>query len=173
MPTTSTARKPKGGSAKVFGITTAGQVKSAHVLKSIGGRGADARPAWPAIFSLFTAYGEKRFTELGPGWPPLAEATKETKARKNQDPRLMRVTGALQKSLVADRARGGIRKKSRYQLTYGSKVFYARFHQAGKGVPKRVLVEVTPPLASDLTRALERYVVKGDLPDRLKPKGIF
>jgi hypothetical protein len=164
-------KKPKGGQAKVFGITTTGQNKSADVLNSIGGRGADARPAWPAIFTLFTGYSEKRWQEEGPGWPPLAESTKETKARKNQDPRLMRVTGALQKSLVADRARGGIRKKSRYQLVYGSKVFYARFHQTGRGTPKRVLVEVTPELSRDITGALERFVVKGDLPDRLKPGG--
>jgi hypothetical protein len=164
-------RKPKGGQAKVFGITTTGQNKAANVLNSIGGRGADARPAWPAIFTLFTGYEKERFDALGPGWPPLAEATKESKARKGHDPRLMRATGALEKSLVADRARGGIRKKSRYQLTFGSKVFYARFHQTGRGTPKRVLVEVTPELSRDVTHALERFVVKGDLPDRLKPGG--
>lgn len=171
---TAGVRKPRGGQAKVFGITTTGVNRNADVLDSIAGRGADARPAWPTIFKLMQADTEDRFDHDGKGlWKPLAEITKETKARKNQDPRIMRATGALERSLIADRTRGAIRKKSRYQLVYGSKVFYARFHQSGAGVPKRELVLVTPTLSRAITRTLEQYVVKGTLPDRLRPGGFL
>jgi phage gpG-like protein len=165
-------RKPKGGQAKVFGLTTTGTQNSAAVLNSIGGRGADARPAWPAIFKLMQADTGQRFDRGGEGdWQKLAEATIDAKARKHQDPRIMRASGALYKSLTGDRGRGALRRKSRYQLTYGTSVFYARFHQLGKGVPKRELITVDAALARRIVDALERYVSKGELPERLRPGG--
>lgn len=169
---TAGTRKPKGGQAKVFGLTTTGTQNSAAVLNSIGGRGADARPAWPSIFKLMQADTSERFAHGGEGdWQRLAKETVESKARKRQDPRIMRASGALFKSLTADKGRGALRRKSRYQLTYGTSVFYARFHQTGKGVPKRELITVDAALARQIVDALERYVAKGELPERLRPGG--
>ena len=168
------ARKPKGGQAKVFGLTTTGTQEAAAALNSIAGRGADARPAWPSIFKLMQGDTEHRFDSQGLGrWPALAAVTQETKARKHQDPRVMRVTGALQKSLTADRARGALRRKSRYQLRYGTSVFYARFHQKGvRGkLPERVLIDVDATLTKRIVDSLEVWVSKGTLPSRLGGPG--
>jgi phage gpG-like protein len=166
------ARKPRGAQGKVFGFTTTGTQKSAAVLNSIGGRGADARPAWPSIFKLMQADTAERFNRDGEGdWQRLAEATIDAKARKHQDPRIMRASGALYKSLTGDRARGALRRKSRYQMRYGTTVFYARFHQMGKGVPKRELITVDAALTRRIVDALESYASKGELPERLRPGG--
>jgi len=150
---------------KRFGIVTTGQGKAAHALESIGGRGADARPAWPYVFALFQEDAEDRFDHDGKGlWPALKPETVETKRRKGQDPRIMRVTGALERTLIRDRVRGGVRRKAKLQLRYGTTVFYAQFHQKGTGrMPKRELVVVTRPLEKRITETLERYVSKGDL----------
>jgi hypothetical protein len=162
------ARKPKGGQAKVFGIATTGDARAAQVLDSVGGRGADARPAWPGILKMMQGDTAERFDTKGRGlWRPLAPATIAAKARKNQDPRIMRATGALHRSLTLDRGRGALRRKSKYQMRYGSTVFYAQFHQEGHGVPKRILVEADAALQRRIVDALERYVVQGELPDRL------
>jgi phage gpG-like protein len=169
---TTGVKKPKGGQAKVFGLTTTGTQESAAVLNSVGGRGADARPAWPVIFKLMQADTAERFNRDGEGdWQKLAASTIDAKARKHQDPRIMRASGALYKSLTGDTGRGALRRKSRYQMRYGTSVFYARFHQTGKGVPKRELITVDAALTRQIVDALERYVSKGELPERLRPGG--
>lgn len=166
---TAGARKPRGGQAKVFGFTTTGTQNAAAVLESVGGRGADARPAWPTIFGLMQVDTKERFDTRGAGkWDALADATVETKARKHLDPRIMRARGALERSLVADRGRGALRRKSRYQMRYGTTVFYAQFHQEGHGVPKRLLIDVNANMQTLIVRALERWVAKGELPERLQ-----
>ena len=165
---TAGVKKPRGGQAKVFGFTTTGTQEAASVLESVGGRGADARPAWPAIFGIMRADTLARFDRDGRGeWKPLSPVTVESKARKRQDPRIMRATGALERALVADRGRGALRRKSRYQMRYGTTIFYAHFHQEGRGVPARPLIRVTKAMEKQIVVTLERYVSKGDLPERL------
>jgi phage gpG-like protein len=151
---------------KRFGIKTTGDRKAAQALESIGGRGADARPAWPMVTALMRADTSERFDKQGEGaWPPLAASTVEKKKRLGQNPKIMRVTDALYRSLTVKRGRGALRRGTKTQMRYGTTVYYSRFHQEGQGgVPKRPLVMVDADLEKRIVRALEQYVAKGELP---------
>jgi phage gpG-like protein len=151
-------------SNRQFGIQTTGVERNAKRLAAIGGRGADARPAWPLVFQQMRADSEERFKSEGEGtWPKLADITKETKARKGLDPRIMHASNALYRSLTAERGRNTIRRKAKTQLRFGTKLFYADFHQRGRGVPKRPVLQLSERTQEEITRTLSDYVAVGQL----------
>jgi phage gpG-like protein len=162
MATKAGSRGPR--SNKRFGIQTTGVDRTARALKSIGGRGADARPAWPHVFDVLRAESEDHFNTRGHGeWEPLAKATHVRDKYGKRDPRMMRASGALFKSLHEERAKGSVRRKSKLQMRFGTTVFYATFHQEGRGVPKRRVLEVHERVENRITDLLEEYVAKGEL----------
>lgn len=156
---------------KRFSITTRGADKAARALDAVGGRGADARPAWPFLMTMFRLDEERRWNTEGFGqWDELAPATIARKARKRQDTAVMRATGALERSLTVTRGRGAVRRGSKLQMRFGSSVFYGRFHQGGKGEPqgvkRRVILAVSDQLERAIVESLKLWVSQGDMPRR-------
>jgi morphogenesis family protein len=135
--------------------------KTYEALESLGERGNDARPAWPFVMSDLQRSTKRRFDTEGAsaGWPRVAASTLARDARGRRDPRLMRASGALEKALTADRARGGIRRRLKTQMRFGTSIFYAHFHQVGQGVPRRVLLDMDQRQVAAAADTLERHVV--------------
>lgn len=73
----------------------------------------------------------------------------------------MRASGALYRALTAQQARGGVRRRAKTQLRFGTSIFYARFHEKGEGLPKRPLLTVSQQLERRIARTLERFVAHG------------
>lgn len=135
--------------------------KTYEALNGIGERGNDARPAWPFVMRELQRSEKRKFDTQGANdhWPAVAKSTLERDARGKRDPKLMRVTGALEKTLTADRAKGAIRRRAKTQMRYGTSLFYAHFHQVGQGVPRRVLLRMEPNQVQAAADTLERHVV--------------
>lgn len=148
-----------------FEVHTTGAVEGARRLQAIGGRGADARPAWPLVFEQLSHDVEERFRTRGgeTKWQPLAPSTVASKARKNEDPRIMRASNALYTSLTIPRGKKSLRRKAKTQARHGTTLFYARFHQYGAGVPKRPVLDVSERLEKSIAETLELFVAKGQL----------
>lgn len=148
-------------------VTPRGVKRTYNALEGLGERGNDARPAWPHVFedirddtkSLFATEGRSA------GWPAVAASTLKRDAQGGRDKRLMRSTGALERALTAERARGGVRRRLKTQARFGTSLFYADFHQRGRGVPKRVLLHMDEREQNRTARTLERHVI-GKLPIR-------
>ena len=93
--------------------------------------------------------GLRRFAtkaaDLRPFWAQLAETLADA-AQSNWP--LRRRSGRLRKSLTWAGSRlgpGGIFESTPDRLTFGSAVFYSRFHQHGaRNVPRRELIHVNP-----------------------------
>jgi phage gpG-like protein len=134
-------------------------------LQRLGERGADVRPTRALVTPLFASDERTRFELEGPGWPALAQSTREVKARLNLDSRILRATGRLYDSLTS----GGVElalQDSHDSLHFGTDVPYAFFHQYGKGVPRREVIELRPSTQNAMADVVQGYVA-GDLVEEL------
>jgi hypothetical protein len=72
-------------------------------------------------------------------WPPLANATREIKAKRGQSQQPLVATGALRRSLEVKRGRGATRSATKTRMRFGTTVWYARFHYfVSHSVPQRI-----------------------------------
>ena len=99
----------------------------------------------------------QKLTDLTPFWRELSEHLADEAQRRWP---LKRRTGTLRKSLVwhGDRlGRGGVFETSPDRLTFGSAVFYGRFHQHGaKYTLRRPLIHIDEADASSRFSAWAR-----------------
>lgn len=140
-----------------------GAKRAATHLSQMGKRSRDVRDASYKIRTIFRKAEEARFASSGRGtWRALKTATRERKARAGLDPRTLRASNALYRSLTAPRARDQVDERRPDSLRFGTSVPYAGFHDAGRGVPKRQLIDLSPSERDDVERALEEYITRGD-----------
>lgn len=96
---------------------------------------------------------EQQLFERERDWPPVAASTLRVDARLGRDPTLMVNTGALKRSLTQRGAAGQVIRATNMSLTFGTRVWYAKFHHFGTGVPLRPLVGLT---AGELVHVVDR-----------------
>jgi phage gpG-like protein len=136
-------------------------VKKTHAaLINVGKRANDVRPAFADVRAVVRESNEARFGSRGDGsWPPLKDSTKAAKARHGQDPRVLRASGALFKSLTANRAKGQVNRKKPDLFRIGTSLYYARFHDLGEGgVPVRKLMDLTDSDMRKINGKLEDFI---------------
>lgn len=108
--------------------------------------------------------GEAKQFRSKAGWAPLEESTKERKHRQGHDVSIMRETGAIERALTVRAAPGQRLDISRRELVFGlkggrSEAFYGRFHQRGKGVPKRRVVVMSRQTKRRTAQLVRRHLV--------------
>src|SRR5215467_9736184 len=111
-----------------FQVEVQGEDKAAADLEALGHRAADIRPLSYKVRTVFRKAEEERFDYSGPGWPPLAESTRDRKARQRLDPRMLRAKEALFRSLTSPRAAMQVDRRDRSEFEFGTTVPYAHFH---------------------------------------------
>jgi phage gpG-like protein len=97
-------------------------------------------------------------TTFGAGgvvWPALAESTRRYKALHDLDPRILRATGDLYKSLTLKSDPLHIERASEDSLRFGSLVPYAIYHQSSK---PRTKIPFRPPVG--LSEGDKRAIVQ-------------
>lgn len=135
---------------------------AAKHLRDMGRRARDTRDSSYKVRTIFRKAEEKRFASQGAGtWAALKDSTSDKKRRLHQDPRVLRATNALYKSLTAPRATGQIDERTPDSMRYGTSVPYAAYHDQGKGVPKRRLIDLQPAERDEITKAIEDYIATG------------
>jgi phage gpG-like protein len=140
-----------------------GAGKAALDLEQLGRRAHTAtRDTSSTVGGIFRQSEQRRFDAGGPGWPPLADSTREKKERLGQDPRVLRATEVLYRSLTEPQAAMQIDEHSPDEIRFGTTVPYARFHDTGHGVPQRTLIELRPGERRQITEALETYIARGE-----------
>lgn len=125
-------------------VEASGAERAARRLRILGGRADDARPAMREARDELAAGNLSRMSS-GRGLKRLAPATRQRKSRLGQSSRPLHATGALEDSLRPG-GRGNVSELDASGLKYGTSVFYARFHQQGKGVPRRRVISVGKPV---------------------------
>lgn len=143
-------------------LEVVGDKVAAERLIMVGERASDVRPIKPLLDPAFRRDEETRFALNGPGWKALADTTVALKAAAGMDARILRRTGELERALTS--AGGSVEvglTSSRTELAFGTDVPYARFHQYGKGVPKRELIDLRPATVERMSSTVQGYVVDG------------
>lgn len=150
-----------------LGVAAQGDDVASRHLTILAKRGEDPRPAFRTIQDDMRAAETQWIGSGGAGtWPKLAESTRATKARKRYPATAMVATKALQKSLTVKRGKGAIRSATKRQMKFGTKVYYAQFHEGGHGVPtRRVLIPVDAKARRRMVRDVRDYMMgKGKAP---------
>jgi hypothetical protein len=144
-------------------IKERGANQAARNLADMGLRARDVRPAKRSVQNVFRRAQVRHYATRGDGeWPSLAQSTREAKARKGLDPRVMHATNALYDSLVSATGAGSVSEARASELEFGTSVPYARFHKDGRGVPKRDPIGLTARDREAITETLSRYIAKND-----------
>lgn len=144
-------------------IEQRGAGKAAVDLHRIGDRSSDIRRLSEKVRSIYRRSEAARFDSSGRGaWPPLAASTRARKAAQGLDPRILRASGMLYRSLTSPRAAEQIDVRERTEFRFGTAVPYAVFHDTGKGQPKRELIELTPAERQEIDELIARYISKGE-----------
>lgn len=133
-------------------------------LEGVADRIEDPRPVFEAIARDLTVDERRRFDTQGFGqWPKLDPATIRRKLRKHQDPRILHATGTLERALTSLGAPGQRLEISRTQLRFGLEpvgaAYYGRFHQTGRGVPKRLVISVTPRQRIEISDHFRTFIL--------------
>lgn len=123
-----------------------GEKDAGRKLDALGERATDASDAFHKILDKLIE-GEKSLFRRSGGkkWAPLARSTTYTKKSRGQDPRMMRASGALERSLTQIGAPHQIKDINGESLTFGTSLFYAHFHQKPRrNEPKREVLQFRP-----------------------------
>ena len=143
-------------------IEVRGARKAAIDLHELGERGSDIRRVSEKVRAIYRKSNERRFGSNGLGaWPELADSTKDRKRRGGYDPRPMRRSGALERSLTSPRAAEQIDRRDKTEFRFGTTLGYAAYHDTGTGGEKRrELLELTAAERNEVSRLISEYVAK-------------
>ena len=102
----------------------------------------DLQPLWELFKPVMGSLEQELFDSQDDGaWPPLADSTLRQKAAAGYPPDPLVRTGDLRDSLV-DPNRGAL-AESPQEMTYGTDVPYAGYHQDGTSrMPQRMVIDL-------------------------------
>lgn len=143
-----------------------GLAKARRDLQRMRERSQDLRPAWDVVLTWWAARNATNFRNKGKRWKTpwaaLAEATVADRVRAGYPPHdtLIR-EGRLRDSLIKRPL--GIERLRPHELTAGTAVPYAVFHQRGtKKMPARPLINARQVSAEGVTStAVINWIVEG------------
>jgi phage gpG-like protein len=125
-------------------VVVRGDQEAERLLERLGRRLEDGRPQLLALVDQLLALERLRFMgQGGARWRKLAASTVAKDRQQHRDPRPMILTGRLMRSLTERGAPDQFIEVTPGMLRFGTRVYYARFHQRGKGVPRRAVVGAT------------------------------
>jgi hypothetical protein len=120
----------------------------------------DFSPALREIRKSFYAAERSQFATQGQGdWRPDIPATLRRKARRGQDPRTMRASGALYRALALGQGPGAIDKLTTDELTLGTSLVQGRVAQRSSGSRRRRVLVVTKRRRAKWLRIIRDHVI--------------
>lgn len=124
-------------------VVVRGDREAVALLGRLSRRLADGRPQLVGLVDQLLGAQRERFAGRGQRWKRLAPSTLRWHRREGAGPQPLMLTGELARSLTIRGYRGQIVRVTPTSLTFGTRVWYARFHHKGVGVPRRTVVGLT------------------------------
>lgn len=138
-----------------------GQDTAAQMLSRQGARAQAPQRALNVIAARLIALQRQRLSRGQGGLKRLAPSTLERKRRQHLDPRPLRATGTLIRSVTERGAPEQRLDISKDELVFGTKVYYARFHQFGEGNPRRRVLNLTPKQREPIAQIIADFLMGG------------
>lgn len=115
---------------------------ASDLFSEMGHRIVDPSPVWRRMIGLLMRVNAARFKAQP--WAPLDEDTR----RRKKDPRILHLTGTLERALTAWGAPGQRLDVDPDGFTFGltpnGDAYYGRFHHFGESNPRRPVMEPPP-----------------------------
>lgn len=138
-------------------VEVRGDREASELVSRLARRMEDGRPALRGLVDLILEAEQERFAGRGQRWKRLAASTLR---RKKGRGRPLVLTGELMRSLTVRGAPEQLVTITPRSLRFGTRVYYARFHQKGRGVPRRTVVGVTRVQKQSLVAELRRVLLE-------------
>lgn len=140
-----------------------GDVLVADRLRRVSQRLEYARPFFERVGRLILEANKQHFRSAS--WTPLDPDTVRQKARKGQSRGILRATGRLERALTVWGAPGQKMRIDHDSVTVGidplGEAKYGLFHQEGRSVPKRPLVNPNRLQIARVHQALQDHIFGG------------
>lgn len=144
-----------------FDLTILGQKQMEIGFSRFAGAVEDWRPAWPqvvtALRGILTEQFDTEGAHGGKAWAPLSPAYAAWKAQHYPGRPILVLTGQMRSSLTGGR---GVVIPERHELTFGTPVSYARYHQTGTPrMPSRPIFALTDDDQVKVGKAMHAHMV--------------
>ena len=125
---------------------------------------ADMRPAGERFMEYMRSVERTQFDSQGRtgsgGWAPLKPRTVASKAARGLDPRILRATDRLRKSLTNKTSPDHIEEINADSFFFGSRVSYGSFHQTGtRRMPQRRPVELSERNRRAVVKIIQSHLI--------------
>jgi hypothetical protein len=141
-------------------VVVRGEREAIELVSRLARRLQDGRPALVGLVDRILYFQRERFEGRGARWRKLAPATIRKDRQEGRDPRTLVLTGALMRSLTVRGAPGQFLTITATDLRFGTRIFYARFHRAGQGVPRRAPAGLTRAQRVDIVERFRRLLTE-------------
>lgn len=158
----------------MFSVVTYGTKVVEQYLKGVAVNARDIRPALDEIYVTILDIEEEAFEKEGarsgfPPWEPLTLSTVLRKLKRGGDPRILRETNDLMRSVTRFRDRQQYARIERDKIVFSSRRPFARVHQEGKSftisgrnidIPARPFIRFSQTDSEAFGREILRHVTK-------------
>jgi hypothetical protein len=124
-------------------VTVTGGERAHQTLARLVTRLDDGRPQLLGLLDEILLAQRERFEGKGTRWRKLKPSTLREKRALHEPDRILVATGRLMQSVTVLGAPDQVIEVRPGLLRFGTRVYYARFHHKGQGVPKRAVVGLT------------------------------
>lgn len=127
----------------------------------LGNLFTNLRPVFEKLRDKFFPQVQGKFEQGGPGWQKLSPLTEAKKARLYSGAsQILMATKELYNSFTVGGA-GSVERIRAQEAEFGTSVFYGFFHQEGRGVPQRKIIDVTAQEEIEYAEEAEEIMAEG------------
>lgn len=142
-------------------IHVEGAIEAARDYYERAQRAKDLRPAMERIVD-FWLLSEQRQFDSGAGWPPIKAKSRQWKVARGLDPRVMRATGLLERTLTQPNAPGQTADVSADGLVAGIRPGRSDVYYAQALTKKWPLISFDEQASADANDLLGRWLESGE-----------
>lgn len=124
-------------------VVVRGDEEAQDLLSRLARRLEDGRPQLLGLVDMLLGAQRERFLGRGSRWKRLAPATIREHRRHGLGPAPLILTGTLMRSITQRGAPGQVVRVTPTTLTFGTRIWYAKFAHRGIGEPRRTVVGLT------------------------------
>jgi hypothetical protein len=139
-------------------VVVRGDLEAVRLVSRLVRRLEDGRPALVGLVDRILFFQRERFEGRGTRWRRLAAGTLRWHRKRGRGAQPLILTGALMRSLTDRGAPGQFLQITSTTLSFGTRIYYARFHKRGLGVPKRVPAGMTRGQRVDIVERFRRLL---------------
>lgn len=151
---------------RYFTVKVTGLAEAVQDVEALGRRATTLRDTFPKLIGVLVENEKRLWSRDGGGggqkWPSDSDATIARKVAHGLNPRTMRATDELEKSLTDPSNAKMIHEGGGNILIFGTRVWYAHFAQNAKDpARRRTVLRILPTARRDIRAVVLAHILYG------------